>query len=139
MLVSITRLRLISWTHLFKFSKLSNPALEQAVQDPNCLAVATYMGPWLTFWTATVWTDEPSMRKYVLTEPHKSTLPWFSRICSEGATTHYETDKSELPQKTDIVAKVAQAPKFFRVEKPTAAHEAKIIPAKKPWFMTKLK
>jgi hypothetical protein len=128
MLVSITRLRLVRWTKIFKFFALSSPAIDQAIQDPDCLAGATYSGPGLTFWTATLWKDEASMRMYVQSGAHQATLPWLSRICSEGATTHYKTDKRELPQRSEVVKKLAQSPKFFRVEKPSAAHEAKTIP-----------
>lgn len=139
MLISITRLRLTSWFRIFKFFGLSTPAIDQAIQDRNCLAGATYSGPGPTFWTATVWTDEESMRNYVMTGAHQLTMPWLARICSEGATTHYKSKKSELPERHEIVGKLVQSPRFFRVEKPTAAHKSKTIPNVSPKLMRRFK
>ena len=139
MLVSITRLRLRSWFRIFKFYELSTPAIDQAIKDPNCLAGATYTGPGPTFWTATVWNDEASMRNYTQTGAHQATLSWFARICSEGAMTQYKSKKIELPEQHEIAKKLAQAPKFFRVDKPSAAQEAKTIPNMSPKLMRRFK
>lgn len=139
MLVSLTRLRLNSWTHLFKFMKISNASIQQARTDANCLAGATYMGPGLTFWTATVWTDEAAMKAYVRSGSHREAMPWLAKLCSEATTTHYESADVKVPEKAVVLSKMIEAAKFFRVEKPSQAQDAKLVPPKAPWLINNFK
>ena len=97
MFLSITRLRLRSWFGLPKFFNLSQASIEQAIVDEHCLGGATYMGPGLTFWTATLWASEDSMKNYVRGGAHREALPWLAKLCSEGATSHLTTQERKLP------------------------------------------
>jgi hypothetical protein len=133
MLVSVTRLKVRKWWNLFRFAKYSNASIKQAIRDQNCLGGATYVGPGLTFWTATLWTDEAAVKNYVRGGAHKDVMPWLPMGCSEAATSRYQSSQKKLPSLTEILEIVTGAPKFFWVNKPTADHEAKIIPQTAPW------
>lgn len=142
MIVSITRLRLNHLKNLRPFFKLAYAAIAQAKEDAECLAVGTYIGPGLTFWTATAWTNEPSMKKYVRSGSHQQTLPQMAPMCTEAATYHIEVPHMSdrlLPMKSEIAQKMKDGAKFYRVAAPTSAHEAKIIPNRKPWYFRRFK
>jgi hypothetical protein len=139
MILSLTRLRLASIRNLPGFLKISGASIEQATKDPNCLLGATYLGPGLTFWTATLWTDEAAMQSYVRSGAHREAMPYLGRWCSEAATRHVEILESRLPEKSEIRDLIAREPKFFKVQQPSRDHQEKVISPKSPWLFQQFK
>lgn len=136
MILSITRLRLAKVTHLWKFFSLSAASVKQAVEDPACLAGATYFGPGLAAWTATVWKSEEDMIRYIRSGDHKEAMPYLARICSEAATGHFEVTQVRIPLKREIRSELLKSqPKFFRLQEPSQEHLKEEVSEKFPFTM----
>jgi hypothetical protein len=120
------------WRDLPRFFWSARACINQAKNDPKCLAGATYPGPGLTFWTATIWEDEASMVAYVRTPPHGPTLRYLKVWCSEAATGHLEVNAPVLPKPEALPALLSARPKFFPVKHPAMDHEQRWIPSSAP-------
>lgn len=134
MILSITRLKLARVRFFPKFLNLSKGSIDQAGKDPQCLGGATYFGPGIVAWTATLWPDEEDMIRYVRGGDHKVAMPHLAQLCSEAATTHFQTDRLWIPQKSEILECLLKEPKFFKLQSPSREHVSQIIPAKDPFF-----
>lgn len=133
--LSLTRLKLRSIFKLFQFIKLSDGCIRQAKADPKCLAGATYMGPGLTFWTATLWENEEAMKQYMRTGAHLKAMPFLVQWCSEATTGRLQTDSPVIPRKEILRSVMVPVLKTFKVQKPSAQHLTGEIHRKGPWNM----
>ena len=131
MIVSITRLRLKSFARLPSFMFHSRNSIAQAVADPDCVAASVFVGPGLTFWTATAWKTEVAISNYVRSGLHRRTLQILPRICSEAAVARLIADR--LPEKKDLVENF-ENPRFIGVFHPTSDQERGRISRRNPWF-----
>lgn len=51
----------------------------------------------LTFWTASAWSDVPSMRSFRDSGAHKRAMPKLANWCSEATSVHWEQGDDQLP------------------------------------------
>ncbi len=137
MLVSLTRLHLKDWYRLFSFQRISGACISQALDDTSCLGGATYAGPGLTFWTATLWKDEESLKRYVGSGAHRRSLAVLPKWCDEAAFGNIEAEK--LPDKHEISDWLAKVAKYSLVRLPSANQEKEEIPHQEPWLQNKFK
>ncbi len=132
MIISITRLRLNHFWYLPAFIKTSRACVMQAVANKNCVGGATFVGPGLTFWTATLWSDEKSMREYTKSGDHFKAYPLLAQWCSEAATGNVEANS--VPEKNEILNLLRANPTFAPLKRPAKTHTQKRLPIKSPWL-----
>jgi hypothetical protein len=88
-LISITRLRVRSLRYLPAFLLGSLRSAREAKNATGNLAVSLLSDAHLVFWTRTLWTDERSMRAFMVAPAHRAVMPKLVQWCDEAAVTHW--------------------------------------------------
>jgi hypothetical protein len=126
--VSITRLRLRSpWLQIPFFWHALRSG-NQARSAPGNLAFRALADARNTFWTATLWSDEASMRAYMVAGPHKQAMPKLIDWCDEASVVHWTQDSKALPDWTTAWQRMVSEGRPSKVRQPSARHLAREIP-----------
>src|SRR5829696_968921 len=96
--LSLTRLRLRAWYHLPSFLLHATRSRKQAERSAGFLggALSAEM-PALTFWTATVWSDEAAMRAYQISGDHRTAMAKLGAVCDEASVAHVDRAGDQVP------------------------------------------
>lgn len=127
--VSITRLRVRSWSYFPAFLVQTLRISRQAVRADGNLAVRLLRDHRNAFWTGTSWSSEGSMKAFMHAKPHGPTMRSLLRWCDEAALVHWTQDGAELPSWEDAHKRIQQEGRPSKVKHPSAAHTAHMIPA----------
>jgi Domain of unknown function (DUF3291) len=127
-LVAITRLRVRSWRYLPAFFFQTLRTAVQAKRTPGNLAVAVRRDASRTFWTRTVWLDEPAMRSYMSADPHRGVMRSLAEWCDEASVVHWIQDSATPPAWQESCARMQRDGRPSRVNHPSEAHRAYEIP-----------
>jgi len=103
------------------------------------LAVAVLSDANLTFWTRTLWTDERSMRAFMLAPAHRRVMPKLPQWCDEAAVTRWLQDSPEPPSWQEVHRRLQQEGRTSKVDHPSAAQLRFEIPPPKTARQLKLK
>ncbi|MDX2244866.1 MAG: DUF3291 domain-containing protein [Leptolyngbyaceae cyanobacterium bins.302] len=125
--VSITRLRLRSPLYLLGFLRYAIPSSQQSIKAPGNLVTQTRCQGLTVFWTLTVWQDEASMRRYMVSGSHRQAMPKLAQWCDEASTVHWLQDSAELPPWEDIQQRMVANGRLCPVKHPSANHAAGAI------------
>jgi hypothetical protein len=120
-LVSITRLRVRSFRFLPAFLLGSLRSAREAKNATGNLAVSVLSDSLLAFWTRTLWTDERSMRAFMLAPAHRRVMPKLLQWCDEAAVTHWLQETPEPPSWQEVYRRLQQEGRTSRVDHPSAA------------------
>jgi hypothetical protein len=123
-LIAITRLRVRSWRFLPAFFFQTLRTALQAKRAPGNLAVSVLRDAQRTFWTRTVWLDEPAMRSYMMSSPHREVMRSLAEWCDEASVAHWQQPSAELPSWATAHERMQRDGRASRVNHPTAAHRA---------------
>jgi hypothetical protein len=126
--VSITRLRVRSWRYLPMFVWYALISARQAARAEGHLIVRLLRDRRNTFWTATSWTTEAAMKKYVLASPHKKAMIKLQYWCDEAAVVHWNQEGSELPTWPDACVRLQRDGRKSKVNRPSPVHTAHKFP-----------
>jgi Tfp pilus assembly protein PilX len=96
----------------------------QAARAEGNLAVALLRDREDTFWTATSWSTESSIKAFMLAGPHGAVMRRLPGWCDEAALVHWTQESAELPSWEEAHAKLQRAGRPSRVHHPSAAHAA---------------
>jgi hypothetical protein len=127
--VSITRLRVRSWWYLPPFFLQSLRIARQAASADGNLDVLLLQDRQHTFWTATSWSSEASMKAFMLAKPHGPAMRNLLEWCDEAAVVHWTQDGAELPPWEEAHRRIQQQGRPSKVNHPSAAHTAHTIAA----------
>jgi len=130
-LVSITRLRVRSLRYLPAFLLGSLRSAREAKHAPGNLAVSILSDSHLAFWTRTLWTDERSMRAFMLLPAHRAVMPKLLHWCDEAAVTHWVAETFEPPSWPELHRRLQQEGRTSRVDHPSAAQQRFEVPPPK--------
>jgi hypothetical protein len=83
--ISITRLRVRSWSYLPAFLVQTLRIARQAAKADGILSVKLLADRRNTYWTATSWSSEGQMRAFMLEKPHGPTIRSLLHWCDEAA------------------------------------------------------
>src|SRR4029077_17173225 len=76
--IHATRLHLKSIRHLPRFMRWSNAVRRQVLHSDGALGVKLLARPWSNaYYTITFWQDEPSVRRFVASSPHREIMAQF--------------------------------------------------------------
>ena len=120
-LVAITRLRVRSLRYLPAFLLGSLRSARAAKNASGNLAVSLLSDSHLAFWTRTLWTDEHSMRAFMLAPPHRAVMPKLLQWCDEAAVTHWLQQTPEPPSWQEVHRRLQQEGRTSRVDHPSEA------------------
>jgi hypothetical protein len=120
-LISITRLRVRSFSYLPAFVIGAFRSARQAKHAPGNLAVSLLSDSNFAFWTRTLWDDERAMRAFMVTEPHRGVMPRLLHWCDEAAVVHWTADSREPPSWQETHRRLQHEGRASRVDHPSAA------------------
>src|SRR4029077_4447218 len=137
--VSITRLRVRSFRYLPVFLIGAFRSARQAKNTPGNLAVSLLSDANFTFWTRTLWTDQGSLRAFMLAGVHRGVMPRLLQWCDEAAVTHWLQETPDPPSWQEAHRRLQYEGRASKVEYPPAAQSRFEIPSPKTARQLKLK
>ena len=127
--VSITRLRVRSWSYVPAFVVQTMRIARQAAKADGNLTVNLLWDRRNTFWTSTTWSSEDSVKAFMQAKPHGPTMRSLLNWCDEAALVHWTQAGEELPSWGEAHKRIQQEGRRSKVNHPSAAHTAYAIPA----------
>ena len=95
--IVVTRLRLRDPAVLDEFFAAAVALLEQAQSSDGNLGADALAEANNAWWSCTAWRDRESMRRFVDTDPHRSTEARLDDWCDEATFGDWEQNRAELP------------------------------------------
>jgi hypothetical protein len=124
--ISITRLRVRSFRYLPVFLIGAFRSAREAKNAPGNLAV-------------TLWSDERSMRAFMLAGVHRRVMPRLLQWCDEAAVAHWLQETPEPPSWQEAHRRLQDEGRASKVDHPSAAQLSFEIPSPKTTRQLKLK
>jgi hypothetical protein len=130
--VSITRLRVRSWSYFPAFLVHTLRIARQAARAEGNLAVKLLRDHRNAFWTGTSWSSEGSMKAFMHAKPHGPTMRSLLQWCDEAALVHWTQAGVELHSWDEAHKRIQQEGWQSKVNHLSAAHAAHTIQAPTP-------
>jgi Domain of unknown function (DUF3291) len=127
-LVSITRLRVRSWRFLPMFFFYALRSTRQAARSDGNLATRLLRDRRHTFWTATLWTSDIEMKRFMLAGVHGRAMRKLLDWCDEAALVHWTQEAAILPSWPEAHARLRTEGRPSKVNHPSPAHIAHRFP-----------
>src|SRR5277367_649124 len=131
-LISVTRLRVRSWTYLPGFLWDTFQSVRQVQRSPGFLGGRLLVNSGYVFWTMTAWKDEAAMNAYRTSGAHRGAMPKLLNWCDEAAVVHWVEDSSAIPSWQEADRRMGEAGRTSKVSHPSPAHASTQIPAPEP-------
>jgi hypothetical protein len=96
-LIVVTRLRLRDAQVVDEFFAAAIAVVEQAQSSEGNLAADVLADADNTYWTRTSWTAQKTMRQFMVTEPHRTTMDRIDDWCDEATYVAWEQPEATLP------------------------------------------
>jgi quinol monooxygenase YgiN len=81
-----TFLPLKNWKYMLSFQRLSSKVLKQIKEDEGAANYAVRANLLKKhFWTLSIWKDQNSLRRFIMTEPHATAVKKFTEWAGEGS------------------------------------------------------
>jgi hypothetical protein len=127
-LVSITRLRVRSWRYLPVFFLQATRSVRQAAAADGNLSVRLLRDSRKTFWTATVWTTEASMKSFMLAGVHGRVMRKLLDWCDEAAVVHWNQESADPPTWAEAASRLRADGRRSKVNHPSVANRNFVFP-----------
>jgi heme-degrading monooxygenase HmoA len=127
-IVVVTRLRLRDGTLFDEFFAAAVAVDEQAKASAGNQGTDVLADVNSVFWTLTAWQDRASMRAYVETEPHLSTMHHLDEWCDEATFVDWEQDSADLPDWQTAHARIVADGQVAELSHATEANAARAFP-----------
>jgi hypothetical protein len=127
-LVSITRLRVRSWRFLPMFFFHALRSTRQASRSDGNLATRLLRDQNRTFWTATLWTSDVEMKRFMVRGVHGLAMRKLLYWCDEAALVHWTQENAALPSWLEAHARLETEGRRSKVNHPSPTHIAHRFP-----------
>lgn len=127
--VSITRLRVRSWRFMPMFFVYAIRSSRQAAQAEGNLRIKLLRDRRNTFWTATLWTSEADMKRFMIAGAHGRAMRKLLHWCDEAALVHWTQDAAAWPSWTAAHTRLQSEGRPSKVNFPSPTHLAHKFPA----------
>jgi hypothetical protein len=127
-LVALTRLRLRSRRYLPSFLVWTIRSALQARAAKGSVAVSLLADTRHTYWTRTVWTDETSMRAYMISGSHRRVMPRLLKWCDEARVTHWTQETARPPPWEEVYRRILRDGRPSKLNHPSEAHNQSQVP-----------
>jgi hypothetical protein len=128
MVASITRLRIRRWWHFPAFVLTSLRAARQAASSEGNVAVRLLRDRDRVFWTATAWTSEGAVKRFMHAPPHGPAMRKLLDWCDEASLVHWLQETGDLPSWDEAHRRLQQEGRLSKVKYPSDAQTAFRIP-----------
>jgi hypothetical protein len=119
--ISVTRLRVRALKYMPGFYWYAIQSQFQAKRASGCLHAITLRDAHRTFWTITAWTDEASLKAFMLSGPHRKVMPKLRSWCDEASVARWTQDSADLPDWTEAHRRLATHGRPSKVDHPSVA------------------
>src|ERR1700728_1142671 len=126
--VSLTRLRVRSWRYFPFFFVQAMRSTRQAKSAEGVLFVSVLSEARNTFWTRTVWNEEQSMKRFMLSGPHGRVMRRLMEWCDEAAVAHWTQEFPEPPSWEEAHRKLQELGRLSKVNHPSEAQRKNRFP-----------
>jgi hypothetical protein len=126
--VSITRLRVRLWRYLPMFFVYAFRSALEAAKADGSVAVQVLNDRNRTFWTATLWTTDAAMKKFMLAGAHREAMPRLLNWCDEAAVARWTQESTELPSWPEACRRLQSEGRPSKVNRPSPTHQAHKFP-----------
>ncbi|MGB8543114.1 MAG: DUF3291 domain-containing protein [Candidatus Acidiferrales bacterium] len=137
--VSLTRLRVRSWRYFPFFFVQAIRSARQAKSAEGVLSVSLLREARNTFWTRTVWNDEQSMKRFMLSGPHGQVMRRLMEWCDEAAVAHWTQESPEPPSWEEAHRKLQELGRLSKVNHPSEAQRKNRFPPPRIQSMRELR
>ncbi len=120
--VSITRLRVRSWQYLPAFFLAAFRSALQARYARGNLGVSVLREARNTFWTRSLWIDEPAMKAFMVSGAHRPIMRRLLEWCDEASVAHWTEDSAQKPTWEEVHRRMQRDGRPSRVNYPSEAH-----------------
>jgi hypothetical protein len=110
------------------FAWYSLKSAGEAKHAERNLAVALLRDRNKTFWTATMWTDDEAMKKFMIAGMHRRAMRKLPHWCDEAALVHWTQDNGNLPSWTEAWNRLEREGRRSKVNHPSPVHLAHKFP-----------
>ena len=107
-LVVVSRLRLRDPAFLDEFFAAAVAVIEQATASDGDLGADVLADASNTYWTRTSWRDAAAMRRFMVAEPHLSTMTRIDDWCDEATFVSWEQADGVLPDWDDAYQRLVE-------------------------------
>ncbi len=121
-LVSVTRLRLMSWYYLPAFMWHNLLSCWQIVHIKGFVGGKLVQDRNRVFWTVSLWENQLAMQHYRNSGAHRQVMPMIQKWCDEAAILHWEQADDSLPNIEEMYQRIKTEGKFTRLLNPSLAH-----------------
>ena len=128
MLVSLTRLHIRSVWFLPRFFWLNEGAVRQIRRSPGFREGRLLGESDLSFWTASLWDDDASMRAFRDSGAHREVMPKLIHWCDEASVAKWP-DRDTLPSWNEAHAWMKAHGRASKVRHPSPRHATLDFPA----------
>ena len=125
--ISVTRLRLRSARFLFPFLWAVLFIRRQLMRASGNLGFQLRNESQMTFWTLSAWVDEAAMKAFMLSGPHRKSMPKLMEWCDEASVGHWLQETGNLPDWKEAHRRMVEEGRMSKVRHPSAAQMAKQI------------
>lgn len=126
--IVVTRLRLKDHSFLDDFFTAAVALLEQAQGSPGILGAEALAEANDAWWSCTAWHDRDTMRSFVTTDPHRSTMGRLDDWCDEATFADWEQDDPALPDWQTAHRHVVAGGRSATLTDASSANEARSFP-----------
>jgi hypothetical protein len=137
--VSVTRLRVRSWSYLPAFLIATVRITWQARKAGGSLSVKIFRERRNAFWTSTSWESEAAMRQFMMAKPHGPAMRKLLNWCDEAALVHWTQHDAELPSWPEAHRRMQQMGRPSKVNHPSLAQQSYTIPEPDPAAKSELR
>ena len=127
-IVVVTRLRLRDPALLDEFFTAAVTVLEQAKNSTGNLGADVLADANNAWWTLTAWQERDSIRAFMSTEPHLSTMARLDDWCDEATFADWDQDSADLPDWQTSYRRLVADGQAARLSNPSDAHLTRAFP-----------
>lgn len=127
--IVVTRLRLRDQAVLDEFFTAAVAVLDQAKNSAGSLAADVLADANNAWWTCTVWQDPSSMRAFVSSEPHLSTMARLDDWCDEATFVSWEQISEDPPDWQTGYRRLVADGQAASLTHASDAHQTRAFPA----------
>jgi hypothetical protein len=127
--IAVTRLRVRSVRFLPAFAVHFLRTRRQVRQSSGFRGGSVLPGRQWTFWTMTAWDSQESMRRYMTTPPHRTTMPYLLDWCDEASVVHWDQPEDALPSWLEAHRRMGENGRASQVRNQSPQHATLSYPA----------
>jgi len=131
-LISVTRLRVRSWTYLPGFLWDTFQSVRQVQRGPGFLGGRLLVNSGYVFWTMTAWQNEEAMNAYRTSGAHRQAMPKLLNWCDEAAVVHWAQESAEIPEWQQAQQHMSETGRLSKVNHPSSTQVSQQTPAPQP-------